>query len=340
MTVLIITKTDDNECIETVTRAIEARGGRTFRFDTNRFPTEARLALEYGPGGGTRGRRLVLEDEGRRFDLETAGAIWYRRVNVCGRLPKELEAQMKHACVLESKATFSGMMASLGVYQLNRPIRVRWAGNKELQLEIAREVGLEIPKTLITNDPDSVRAFAASCPGGVVAKMLSSFAILEEGLEKVVFTNRMTDADLEDLSGLDLSPMTFQEAVEKKLELRVTIVGHRIFTASIDSQALARAKVDWRREGVALIDEWKEYELPAGIGDKLFRLMDRLGLDYGAIDFIVTPEGTHVFLEINPAGEFFWLEKTPGFPISDAIAEALLEPKARRSAGGAAELLI
>ena len=58
--------------------------------------------------------------------------------------------------------------------------------------------------------------------------------------------------------------------------------------------------------------------------------MDRLDLNYGAIDIIVTPDGRHVFLEINPVGEFFWLELRPGFAISDAIADVLLGKCARR----------
>ena len=62
--------------------------------------------------------------------------------------------------------------------------------------------------------------------------------------------------------------------------------------------------------------------------------MDRLGLNYGACDFIVTPEGRHVFLEVNPAGEFFWLEKHPGLPIAGALADVLLGLAPRRPVPG------
>jgi D-alanine-D-alanine ligase-like ATP-grasp enzyme len=58
--------------------------------------------------------------------------------------------------------------------------------------------------------------------------------------------------------------------------------------------------------------------------------MDALGLNYGALDFIVTPEGRHVFLEVNPAGEFMWLMRYPGLPIAEALADVLAGRVARR----------
>lgn len=336
-TVLIVTKSDDNECIEAVSRAIEERGGRAFRFDTDAYPSTVRLSLEVAQGGD----RHVLEAGGERLDLRTVDAVWYRRMNLGARLPAEMDKQMRHACVLETKATVNGMLASLGVFQMNRPIRVRWAENKEMQLELARDLGLDVPRTLITNDPAAVRAFADACgAGGIVAKMLSSFAIREGEEEKVVFTNRVGPDDLAHLEGLDLSPMTFQEAVPKRLELRVTVIGKRIFAAAIDSQTVARAKVDWRREGASMLDEWKRYELPREVEARLGELVDRLGLDYGAIDVILTPDGRHVFLEVNPAGEFYWLERCPGFPLTDAIAEALMEKGARRRDGAPDPLVV
>lgn len=129
---------------------------------------------------------------------------------------------------------------------------------------------------------------------------------------------------------LHLCPMMFQEAVPKACELRLTIVGDRVFAASIDSQSLQRSKIDWRREGLQLLDQWNKYDLPGEVETKLLHLMDRLDLNYGAIEIVVTPDGRYVFLEINPVGEFFWLEIHPGFAISDAIADVLLGKSARR----------
>jgi MvdD family ATP-grasp ribosomal peptide maturase len=326
MTVLIITRSDDNESVTFVTDSIKERGGRAFRFDTDRFPTQIRLVAQYAKET----ERLMLADHQEEVDLRDITAIWYRRLNAGGKIPTNLNPKLRRASMLESRATILGLLASIKTFHLDQVPRVRLAENKQLQLQVARGIGLDIPRTLITNDPEAVREFARSCEDGLITKMLSSFAIYEDGVEKVVFTNSVKPEDLDDLDGLRLCPMTFQEKVPKKLELRVTIVGDRLFSASIDSQSSKLASDDWRRDGVGLIDDWKPYDLPPSVEERLLKLMDHFGLNYGAIDIIVTPEGRHVFLEINPVGEFFWLEESPGLPISKAIADILLGLAPRR----------
>lgn len=326
MTVLIITHSQDNESIALVTKAIERRGGRVFRFDTDRFPTETQLVAEYGETH----QRLTLVSDGATLDLRDVSAIWHRRLNIGGQLPREMDRQFRNASLGEARATVMGMLASLDAFRMDAETLIRRAENKQLQIQIARELGLETPRTLITNDPEAVRTFARTCERGLITKMLSSFAINEDEAEKVVFTNPVRPEDLNDLRGLRLCPMTFQEQVPKALELRVTIVGEQVLAASIDSQASARAAHDWRRDGVQLLNEWQPYELPSETKKKLLRLMDYFELNYGAADFIVTPEGRHVFLEVNPSGEFFWLELNPGLPISNAIADVLLGRANRR----------
>jgi glutathione synthase/RimK-type ligase-like ATP-grasp enzyme len=324
MTILIVTRSGDSEAPVAVARALEARGERSYRFDTDLFPTELRLVLDERGGGRLSGPEGVLE-------LEDVSAVWYRRSAMGARIPQELEPQLRQPSVEESRRLVFGMLAALGVFQVDTLEKVRRAEHKPLQLELARSLGLEVPRTLMTNDPEAVRAFAASCPGGVVTKMMSSFAVYDEqGQEQVVFTNPLSARDLEQLDGLDLCPMTFQERLDKAVELRVTVVGERVMAAAIDSQVLPGARHDWRREGLALIDAWQPYTLPEPIQQGVLGLMDALGLNYGAFDFIVTPEGRHVFLEVNPAGEFMWLMRHPGLPIAEALADVLAGRAARR----------
>jgi MvdD family ATP-grasp ribosomal peptide maturase len=321
MTVLIITRSDDNESVRMVTQAIERKGGAAIRFDTDRYPTEVRLSAYYGTDGD---ERLTLTNDKGEFNLREVEAIWHRRLNFGAQLPKTLDRQLRNASLGETRAAAQGMLASLTAFRMDAVQHIRHAENKQLQLQVARELGLEIPRTLTTNDPVAVHAFAESCQGGIVTKMLSSFAVYEEGRELVVFTNPVKPEDLADLSGLSLCPMTFQEMIPKALELRTTVAGRRVMSASIDSQGSARAAHDWRRDGLRMIEDWQPYELPREVEEKILRLMDRFVLNYGAIDIIVTPDGRHVFLEINPVGEFFWLERSPGLPIADAIADVLL----------------
>jgi MvdD family ATP-grasp ribosomal peptide maturase len=328
MSILIITHSDDNESVSMVAQAVARRGGHTIRFDTDRYPTDVRLTASYG---GACAERLTLTNEEGEFDLGEVTAVWHRRLNFGAHLPATLDRQLRHASLGEASAAAHGMLAGLKAFRMDHVRHIRHAENKQLQLQAARELGLDTPRTLTTNDPAAVRAFAEECEGRLVTKMLSSFAVYEGGRELVVFTNPLKPEDLADLSGLSLCPVTFQEMLPKALELRVTVVGHRVMSASIDSQTSARAAHDWRRDGLRLLQDWRPYQLPLEVEQKILRLMDHFALNYGAIDIILTPDGRHVFLELNPSGEFFWLERTPGLPISEAIADLLLGHSPRRT---------
>ncbi|MGU7775698.1 MvdD family ATP-grasp ribosomal peptide maturase [Burkholderia sp. MR1-5-21] len=318
--ILIITHSNDNESIQLVMDAVAAQDGVAYRFDTDRFPTDIQLRNQYSGED----ERLFLGCEDYELDLRTVSAVWYRRIAIGQCIPQTMEPQLRRAAIDQSRATVHGMIASLDAFHLDPVHRLRRAENKQLQLKIAREVGLHIPRTLITNEPEAVRTFARECRHGMIMKTLSSFAIYEQGEEKVVFTNTVQTKDLEHLADLRYCPATFQEQVSKALELRTTIVGDRLFTASIDSQRSEKSRIDWRRDGLELIDEWEPYQLPPNVEERLLRLMRILGLSYGAADLILTPDGHHIFLEVNPVGEFFWLEKYSGLPLSSAIAGLLV----------------
>lgn len=322
MSILIITHSQDNESIPMVLDAIKKGGGKAFRFDTDRFPTQVQLDIYYGRGK----ERLVLTSGQETIDLTKVSAVWYRRIAIGANIPTIMNSQLRQASIQESRVTIQGLLASLQAFYLDPIIKIEKAKNKQLQLKIAQEIGLDIPRNLTTNNPEAVRKFAQTCEEGMIAKMLSSFAIYgEQGQEKVVFTNQVKPEEIENLDGLHLCPMTFQEQIPKALELRTIIVGDRLFTASIDSQSNPKARHDWRRQGRETIQNWKAHELPADESEKLLKLMKYFGLNYGAIDLILTPDGRYVFLEINPVGEFFWLEcYSPYFPISQSIAELLL----------------
>jgi len=332
-TVLLVTKTNDNDSVARVTAALEARGARAFRLDTDLFPTEVRLALSQPHG------RSTLRTPAGEVVLGDLGAVWYRRNAIGHALPREMDVQIRDAALKESRATLQGMLESLPCFMMDRVSTVRAAEHKPRQLGLACEVGLDVPRTLTTNDPEAVHAFWALCHGRVVVKALSSFAIYDEvGREQVVFTSVLPAEELQHLDQLALAPMTFQEHLDKAIELRVTLIGPRVFAAAVDSQALEGARVDWRKEGSRLAHAWTPYVLPAEVSTALLRLAARLGLSYGAADIVVTPDGRHVFLEINPAGEWFWLDDVFGpRALSTAIAETLLAPRPRPPGAPGAE---
>lgn len=325
--ILIITYSEDNECIDMVRTAVKEKNGETYRFNTDLYPTGIQISL----AENNKKKRVVISGPEGELNLDDIISIWYRRVRLGDKIPRTMDPELRNASILEARTVFFGFLESVDTFILDRVSKIRIASHKQLQLQIAKKVGLEIPRTLTTNNPEEVREFFPTCKHGMITKMLSSFSVYEDDKEKVVFTNLVKPGDLEDLEGLSYCPMTFQENVVKKLELRITIVGNQVFAAALDSKVSQLAQNDWRKDGLGLIDSWEAYSLPPGIETKLLQLMDYFGLNYGAVDMIVTPDNKHIFLEINPAGEFFWLETyNPKFPISRAIADVLLGEGFRR----------
>jgi glutathione synthase/RimK-type ligase-like ATP-grasp enzyme len=245
-----------------------------------------------------------------------------------------MEPGVRETCVAASERTIVGLLESLQVFQLDPYGNQARADNKPHQLRIAQRLGLDIPETIISNDPEAARAFARRC-GSVVTKMLVQPAITGRATDdgaSVVFTTEMTAADLEHLDGLDLCPMIFQERIENQLDVRVTIVGNKVFSAALDATARGEGGPDWRRQGYALdrVPVWTPYQLPRVIADLLLLLLDHYGLNYGAVDLIVSPDGRHVFLELNAPGSFAFLGASHAEQIAAAIAEVLADPGARR----------
>ncbi|MEM7203680.1 MAG: MvdC/MvdD family ATP grasp protein [Planctomycetota bacterium] len=319
MSVLIVTRSDDNACIGMVQRALAERGVASTRLDTDRYPQQLRVSTRLVGGAWEK----VLATESERVDLSDTTAVWYRRFFAGGRLPKSL-GDTREACVNESRRTLYGVIASLGCFELDPLSVVRNCDHKELQIGRAATLGLDVPDTLFTNDAAEVRRFFDEHDGKVVTKMQSSFAIYRGGEEQVVFTNQVSRDDLAELENIRYAPMIFQSKVDKMMELRATVVGRQVFTASIDSQRSKSTEVDWRRDGVGLIGDWQPYDLPADVEAKLLALTEAFGLNYAAADFIVAPDGRHVFLEINAGGEWFWLQRAPGLPIAEALADTLI----------------
>lgn len=325
--VLIITHSEDNECINIVSRKLEAHGGEAIRFNVDDYPVNSSISSCYENGEW----KLYFDLHGQRTALHDLEAVWYRRShNLAAGLEKVIDREYLGSTLGEVRTTLFGMLESLNCFQIGKYSVYRRLDSKEEQLKLAAHLGMLIPETCITNNPEEARRFVLSHPNGVITKMQSSFAIYQNGIENVVFTNTIGPDNLEDIETLQYCPMQFQAKIEKKVELRITIVGDEVFTFAIDSQKLDNSRIDWRKEGNQLLEDWVPYELPADIRSKLLRLMDIYQINYGAIDMIVTPEDEYYFLEINSAGEFFWLDRLIEGQISDQIAKVLTGNANRR----------
>ncbi|MBN1206553.1 MAG: MvdC family ATP-grasp ribosomal peptide maturase [Myxococcaceae bacterium] len=319
--VLLLTHSADHYTVDRVAQELSRRGAHPLRVDTDDFPAELELSTSLAGEGS----RVALHTAGGELRGEEVRAVWLRRV-VPPRLDEELEPAWREGCLRESQAALDGFLdglAAAGCRFINPQEAGLAAQNKLHQLRQARALGLEVPATLVTNDAARVRSFFDQVRGRMVAKMLTPLSQSMEGGQPFVYTSAIGPEDLKELAGLRHSPMVFQERVDKARELRVAVVGGRCFVGAIDASRSEAGQVDWRRAGPGEC-RWEPGELPAEVAVRLERLVAALGLVYGAVDLIVTPDGRHVFLEVNPGGEWGMLERDLGLPIAAALAEALV----------------
>jgi glutathione synthase/RimK-type ligase-like ATP-grasp enzyme len=286
------------------------------RWNLDQFPVAA--TLTYRASNGLFETEMSID--GRQLGLQSVGSIWCRGFRPSGFAGGLQEEDLKFVND-EAQRAMDALLSVMDVLWVNHPQCHVRANSKAAQLNIAREVGLEIPSTVITNDPQEVRSFIALADGPVVYKAHSQTLNLEPG--KALYTGIVSEESLRQLDLIRTSPGIFQKYVAKAYEVRATVVGDRIFAVRIDSQANPETAIDWRRRP---FDVDKPIELPADIQAKTHALMRAFGLNYGAFDFIVTPDGRHVFLEVNPAGQYLWVEAETKLPITAALVDLLGRP--------------
>ena len=320
--VLLLTHSGDFYTVDLVAQALARMGVRPIRFNTDLFPSLIKLSAR---AGDKRAANLLTE-AGQQTSAEEVRAVWARKLWP-PRMAHDLDERYRSMCVSESAAALEGFLDALhNARWVNDLDRQRDAENKQRQLRLAARAGLRVPRTLVTNDPAAARQFFAETEGQTVAKLLRPLNVSMDAVKPFVYANRVREEDLADAETLRHSPMVFQELIPKACELRVACVAGKAFAGALDATGTSRGQTDWRR---AAPEEcrWEKTQVPPETASSLQTLMSELGLVFGAVDLICTPSGEYVFLEVNPSGEWGMLERDLGLPISEAIAEALLEDK-------------
>ena len=317
--VLLIDHSGDFFTIDRVAEALSKKGLKPFRFDTDKFPQTVQLTAHFNQSKTYHS----LDDGTHSITTEQVQAVWMRRIWE-PKLSEELAPQFREACIRESKATLDGFWDSLREARWVDDLqRINAAQNKMRQLRVASEVGFTIPQTLVTNKAESAREFFQQVNGKMVSKLLTALSRTMESTSFFVYTSKVKEEDLQDAESLRYCPMVFQEQIPKQQELRVVYVNGNAFVGALDSSVYNASKVDWRKPGVE-VGAWQKHELPSEVLNRLRVFMDKFGLLFGALDFIVTPSGEYVFLEVNPVGEWGMLERDLDLPISSVIADALV----------------
>jgi ATP-grasp ribosomal peptide maturase len=283
--------------------------------DTGDFPIRSQLAATISSMGVT-GQLRANDVE---VDLSSVKSVYYRRPTRFS-FPEGFSDADTLLATTEARLGFGGVLAALDVLWLNHPARVAIAEYKPVQLQIATLCGMRIPRTLVTNDKTTAIQFAETVGGPIVCKMLSSLVLSENGVPHMTYTTPI-DVGTIDPSTFASTAHLLQEWVPKKYEARVTMTGQQAFTVAIHAGSV-RSHIDWRSDYRSL--KYHIIDPPDKVVASTAQFLRRLGLTFGAFDFVVTPDDEWVMLECNPAGQWLWLQEEVGMQIAAGIADLLV----------------
>lgn len=270
------------------------------------------------------GIRGVIESSNESVTLEDIKSVLCRGLIYPTHRPGDTETE--EFVANEFLQSLWSFVQSFDCYWMNPPLTSKFVldHNKLYQLDLAQKFGLLIPETLVSNNPEELLNFCESLGGKIAVKTVKSRIFQNENEEvEAIYTNVITSDEIRRNSdSIKLAPIMAQRYIEKKVELRITMVDDQLFTCVIHSQDSDRTTHDWRRYDIDRVKH-EEYKLDSVTTKKLLRLMKSWNLNYAAIDMIVTPEDDIYFLEVNPNGQYGWIEALTGMPITESIAKAL-----------------
>jgi len=327
--ILVVTDTVDAHA-DRLIRLLRELGEEPVRLNSSEVSARTTLVSRMDSDSWTGG--VTLHSNGRVVDIAALTSIWWRKPNAFG-LNDDLEPQQREFAIEETEHAVRGLLGALDCYWVSHPDNIQRASYKIEQLRRAASLGFDVPRTLVATDPDAVRAFFDDCDGDVVYKVLTDPFLAarryrERGWEpptavRFVGTTRVTRETLARLDSVRAVPCQFQQYVPKRTEFRVTVIGDELFAAELFSQEHAESTVDSRQYDVNV--RYAAASLPDDVAARCMALTKSYGLNFGAVDLIRTPDDRYVFLEINPNGQFLFVQdRVPELRMGEAMAACLI----------------
>jgi hypothetical protein len=330
--VLVLTNPCD-VVADRVVQRMRDNGCPVARFDPANMPLRCTMTMGIGPNAGP---PYLFRNYGPGIRLDQVKSIWYRHPGAFV-LPAYSSGHTKRFAASELAMALGGALRSLDCFWMNRPGAIVEADYKVDQLVRAAQAGLLVPETCVTSQSAHAESFVREHDGKVVIKVLGDPDIYapEEGPDIIgnIFTSRLRADEPVPFERVRDAPVLLQEEIPKQADIRVTVVGDVVSAVSIDSQGTKESTVDWRRGGPGLPHH--VIELPRPLRAQLLGLVRCYDLSFAAIDMVLNTTGHYVFLELNPNGEWGWLERVTDLDISATVSAVLMNggPSAR-SAGG------
>lgn len=266
-------------------------------------------------------------DSQRTLNLSQVKSVWYRKPTPVHIEHFELSEPGLRYVEAEFNEILMGLYGLLGeCLWVNNPFKTRISHRKLKQLSVAKQIGFTVPNTIVSNIETEVLSFAKAYDWDIAIKSLGAISVMsprEEDFKQYgVFTRRLTKEELIKTQGrIKYMPTIYQEYIKKKFELRITCVGKTVFACKIESQDNPLTKEDIRFKVQSLKHEPFD---SSEINEMLLEYLKHFGLNFGCFDIAVDQNNNYVFFECNPNGQWLWIEKKTGMPISKATADLLM----------------
>jgi glutathione synthase/RimK-type ligase-like ATP-grasp enzyme len=264
---------------------------------------------------------VYIKDSGRHFKTSEVKCVWYRKPNDL-IIPESIAPDAREFAQGQISSLLQGLhyLTADHAYWINPRRTAYIARNKVKQLQVATQLGFDVPDTIITNSPDRAIAFG-NRHQLLCAKDIDTTTRSLYNERYPFYTLKMTPDEVRELSAsIALVPTLLQQFIEKAFDLRVIAVRDQLFAVAIHSQELEAARDDFRVVAPTLLKH-TPHDLPTDLADKIKTFMSYYGLVFSAFDFAVTQDGRYYFLENNPNGQWLWLEDQAGVAISQAFLD-------------------
>ena len=308
--ILILSVKDDFHAVA-IQHAIKDLGYEDCHLlECDRLSTDHRINWLYD-GDNICGK--IIFHNGEEIDISDISLIWWRRFNADQILDAEYsdDHQIKLINNDVRGSLIGSLQANFRGKWISNPLATQRAANKIVQLSIALECGFRIPQTLISQSQEVVQDFLNSFEGRAIVKPVVGAA------GPLTFTEYMDDPSQFDPASFRICPALYQEYIEGVDHIRLNCFGDQSYAGIIECHEL-----DWRPNLNIPIEPW---EVPQDLHRKIRTVLDRLDLEMGIFDLKITPQGEYVWFEVNPQGQFLFLEPLTKTPYTKIFAEYLIE---------------
>lgn len=320
-TIAIITEPADLH-VDSVVRVLQARDVEVIRLHPEDFGSGLSISAKISNGRVTGD----INNPYHSVQVERIASVWYRGIRTLG-YPLAVAREAREHVVKQYRGLIRNLRACLDCHWVCDPLKLQVAELKALQLIEAYNSGLSVPPTLLTNSAERVDEFRREAPGGRCAlKTFEAVGVQSKDGWRMPYTTVINDET--PLESARLSPIIVQPYVEKKAEVRCVVIGDELFPAMIHNKG--DGVPDWRMRHELDADgnfrdanEYSRMTLPSAVEHSIKKFIRAFQIDFASIDFIIDESDDFVFLDLNPNGQWLWLEHAVDLPLTERMADYL-----------------